>query len=183
MLQIDVSADTSLAPYHEPPYLNSSPKVPGPSSPAAALDEGSWLAVWERIETLWPWKASDAPHRVREKIREMDPSERRGVIPAAEAYLADCRAKGKQAASARGFFGGEAWRDWALKARGGKGKDVGSPVFVIAATPAWDAWARFDGLDPNRRFSTTSASYPGKRGLWKPTLFPPRGGGQGAPGG
>jgi len=159
---------------HEP--INREPITllkPPALSPAAVLEDDSWHSSWRRVESLWPWTGSDAPHRVREKIRTMDPDERLGVVPAVEAYLADCRAKSKPPASARGFFGSDAWRDWALKARGRKGKDVGAPVFVFKGTPAWNAWAAYRGETPEKMYAVVIKSQPGKPGKQFPTLYPP----------
>jgi hypothetical protein len=157
--------------------VNSEPKKipsnlpPTPIDPALA--EGSWLAVWDRFEQRWPWTGADARHRVREKIREMSPEDRSELLPAMEAYLAHCCAKGTPVSSARGFFANNAWRDWALKAKGRKGADVGAPVFVRKGSDAWRAWLRSKGVASMPTVRRVIEGRP-VEGWYFPTLFPPR---------
>jgi hypothetical protein len=162
---------------------NIPPLNPPSPSPAAALDEGGWLSEWKILFDAWPWAMGELVDRVRRKFRELTPEERQGVLAAATAYLADCAAKKRQPMRARSFVADGGWRSWELAAKGVRVKAMDEQVFVVKGTPAWDAWAASRGKNPEKMFATQSTLNGGKWGCYFPTLFPPRGGGQGAPAG
>jgi hypothetical protein len=152
---------------------NNSPLKSPPPSPAAALEDGGWLAEWKQLFEAWPWAMGELVDRVRRKFRELTPGERQGVLVAATAYLADCAAKKRQPMRARSFVGDGGWRSWELAAKGVRVKAVGEHVFVVKGTPAWDAWAAAKGKRPEKMFAYQSTVHGGKWGAGYPTLWPP----------
>ena len=171
-LQIAVSADTSLAPYQEQPYLNLSPKVPTGPSPVAALDDGSWLTDMNRLVDAWPWADGELIEPVRKKFRELEPSERDAAVEQIPAYLAECKRRGCKPMSARSWVSRKGWEPFVLQAKKRPTMTPGKSVPVIANSPPWKAWLAYRGV----------ASFPTRRGVvngkpcdvWDfPTLWPP----------
>ena len=164
---------TALLRYENHNLRTIIPPKPPELSPAAALDEDSWLSSWTKLVDAWPWKPDELPEPVRRKFRDLDPDDRNAAVVWIPAYLDEVRRRQGKPMSARRWICNRGWEPFALKAKKNPTLTPGRDVFVIKGTSAFEAWRVARGV---RGFPTLTRVVDGKsrEGWMFPTLWPPK---------
>jgi hypothetical protein len=160
---------TALLRYENPNFRTITPQKPPEPSPAAALEDDSWLSSWNKFVEAWFWKPDELLEPVRRKFRNLDPDDRNAAVEWIPAYLDEVRRKQGKPMAARRWIGFRGWEPFALKAKKNPTLTPGRDVFVFKGTPPWAAWAQAGG----KMYAIHSADNGGQLGRYFPTLYPP----------